>query len=199
MAESRFKQYTYTPQKPLPLPPPCVIPKPNPFDMIRVENESVFSAIHVEEESVFPVIDDGVYQPKSKRTRASAIHVEEESVFPVIDDGVYQPKSKRTRAAYEKLLSLIQQPVPGHPLAGQPLSTVRFVADKILEILKNDAVSIQDKKINIEMLLNPIPNHVFDQLVSIGKHITDFYGFAAGHVDGGIVDGVSKLCICSNR
>lgn len=171
MGESRFKQYRYIPQKPLPLSPPCVIPKPNSFDMIGIEKESVFLSIHVEEESV----------------------------FPVIDDGIYQPKTKRTRAAYENLLSLIQQPVPGHPLAGQPLSTVRFVADKIIEILKNDAVSIHDKKINIEMLLNPIPNHVFDQLVLIGKLITDFYGFPAGHVDGGIVDGVRNLSICSNR
>ncbi|XP_058727461.1 DExH-box ATP-dependent RNA helicase DExH12-like [Vicia villosa] len=183
MAESRFKQYTYIPQNPLPLSPPCVIPKPNSFDMYRVEKHTVvFPAIHVEDESIFPVIP-----------------VEEEIIFPVIDDGVYQPKSKRTRAAYDNLLTLIQQPLPGQPLAGQPLSTVRFVADKILEILKNDAVDYHDKRINVEMLLNPIPDHVFDQLVSVGKLITDFYGFAAGHVDGGVVDGVRSLSICSDR
>ncbi|CAI8595430.1 unnamed protein product [Vicia faba] len=171
MAASRFKQYTYIPQNPLPLSPPRVTPKPNPFDMYRDEKDTV----------------------------VQTIHVEEESVFPVIDDGVYQPKSKRTRAAYEILLSLIQQPFPGQPLFGQPLSTVRFIADKILEILKNDAVDYHEKKINVEILLNPIPNHVFDQLVSVGNLITDFYGFAAGHVDGGVVDGIRSLSICSRN
>jgi hypothetical protein len=135
-----------------------------------------------------------------RRCQIHMIKQEEKIVFPVVDDGIYQPKTNKTRAAYEKLLSLIQQPLPGQPLSGQPLSTVRFVADKILEILKNDAVNYRDKKINIEMLLNPIPNHVFEQIVEIGKLITDFYGFAAGaHVDGGVVDGLQNMSISNNN
>ncbi|XP_045806633.1 DExH-box ATP-dependent RNA helicase DExH12-like [Trifolium pratense] len=139
--------------------------------------------------------------PKPKSFTNPFNTIEEDTiVFPVVDDGIYQPKTKKTRAAYDTLLILIQQPLPGQPLAGQPLSTVRFVADKILEILKNDAVNDRDKKIKIEMLLDCIPDYVFDQLVSIGKLITDFYGFADGsHVDGGIVDRVRSMSICSNN
>lgn len=173
MADSRFNQYNYTGAHLVFFPPAREIPIPNA-------------------------------EPRRRRYQIHMIEEEEEEeekfVFPVVDDGLYQPKTNKTRAAYNNLLTLIQQPRPGQPLAGQPLSTVRFVADKILEILKNDAVNYYDKKINIEMLLNPIPNHVFEQIVEIGKLITDFYGFAAGaHVDGGVVDSLQKMSICSNN
>ena len=95
--------------------------------------------------------------------------LQEESVLTATEEGVYQPKTKETRAAYEAMLSVIQQ-----QLGGQPLSIVSGAADEILAVLKNDAVKNPDKKKEIEKLLNPIPNQVFDQLVSIGKLITDF-------------------------
>lgn len=41
---------------------------------------------------------------------------QEESVFTLIDEGVYQPKSRETRAAYETLLSFIQQQLGGQPV-----------------------------------------------------------------------------------
>jgi len=170
MADSRFKQYNYTGAHIVLSPPARELP---------IENA----------------------EPRRRRYHIHIIKEEEEKfVFPVVDDGLYQPKTNKTRAAYNNLLTLIQQPRPGQPLAGQPLSTVRFVADKILEILKNDAVNYYDKKINIEMFLNPIPNHIFEQIVEIGKLITDFYGFASGaHVDGGVVDGLQNMSICSNN
>ncbi|XWS57028.1 hypothetical protein CRYUN_Cryun09bG0136400 [Craigia yunnanensis] len=40
----------------------------------------------------------------------------EESVLNVTEEGVYQPKTKETRAAYEAMLSLIQQQLGGQPL-----------------------------------------------------------------------------------
>ncbi|XP_047146915.1 DExH-box ATP-dependent RNA helicase DExH12 [Vigna umbellata] len=107
---------------------------------------------------------DAAASVPSKRRR-----VQHESVLSASDDGVYQPKTKETRAAYEAMLSVIQ-----HQLGGQPLSIVSAAADEILAVLKNDTLKNTDKKKDIEKLLNPIPNHVFDQLVSIGKLITDF-------------------------
>ncbi|KHN26799.1 U5 small nuclear ribonucleoprotein 200 kDa helicase [Glycine soja] len=107
--------------------------------------------------------DDATAVP-SKRRR-----VQHDSVLSTSDDGVYQPKTKETRAAYEAMLSVIQ-----NQLGGQPLSIVSAAADEILAVLKNDVVKNPDKKKDIEKLLNPIPGHVFDQLVSIGKLITDF-------------------------
>lgn len=101
---------------------------------------------------------------QSKRRR-----LQEESVLTSTEEGVYMPKTKETRAAYEAMLSVIQQ-----QLGGQPLSIVSGAADEILAVLKNDAFKNPDKKKEIEKLLNPIPNHVFDQLVSIGRLITDY-------------------------
>lgn len=101
-------------------------------------------------------------QSKKRRLR-------EESVLTASEEGTYQPKTKETRAAYEAMLSVIQQ-----QLGGQPLNIVSAAADEILAVLKNDTVKNPDKKKDIEKLLNPIPNHVFDQLVSIGKLITDY-------------------------
>lgn len=109
---------------------------------------------------------------QSKRRR-----LQEESVLTSSEEGVYQPKTKETRAAYEAMLSVIQQ-----QLGGQPLSIVSGAADEILAVLKNDTLKNPDKKKEIEKLLNPIPNPVFDQLVSIGRLITDYQdgGDAAG-------------------
>ncbi|MBA0780530.1 hypothetical protein Gotri_004622, partial [Gossypium trilobum] len=106
-------------------------------------------------------------------------------------EGVYQPKTKETRAAYEAMLSLIQQ-----QLGGQPLNIVSGAAEEILAVLKNEGIKNPDKKKEIEKLLNPIPSQVFDQLVSIGKLITDYQdggdgaGGAAANGDEGLDDDV---------
>ncbi|KAH6769435.1 U5 small nuclear ribonucleoprotein helicase [Perilla frutescens var. frutescens] len=103
--------------------------------------------------------------PRSKKRR-----LQEESVLTSSDEGVYQPKTKETRAAYEAMLSVIQQ-----QLGGQPLNIVSGAADEILAVLKNETFKNPDKKKEIEKLLNPIPSSTFDQLVSIGKLITDYH------------------------
>ncbi|KAH6812630.1 U5 small nuclear ribonucleoprotein helicase [Perilla frutescens var. frutescens] len=103
--------------------------------------------------------------PRSKKRR-----LQEESVLTSSDEGVYQPKTKETRAAYEAMLSVIQQ-----QLGGQPLNIVSGAADEILAVLKNETIKNPDKKKEIEKLLNPIPSSTFDQLVSIGKLITDYH------------------------
>nr|CAB3445259.1 unnamed protein product [Digitaria exilis] len=108
---------------------------------------------------------------KRRRRAASTQNV---SVLNLTDEVVYKPQTKETRAAYEALLSLIQQ-----QLGGQPLDVLAGAADEVLSTLKNDKIKNPDKKKDIEQLLNPIPNQLFDQLVSIGKLITDFQDPAA--------------------
>ncbi|KAL0352554.1 UNVERIFIED_CONTAM: DExH-box ATP-dependent RNA helicase DExH12 [Sesamum calycinum] len=130
-----------------------------------------------------PVFDAA--PPRSKKRR-----LQEESVLTSSDEGVYQPKTKETRAAYEAMLSVIQQ-----QLGGQPLNIVSGAADEILAVLKNDTIKNPEKKKEIEKLLNPIPNHTFDQLVSIGRLITDYHdggdaGDAAVNGDDGLDDDV---------
>ncbi|EPS64394.1 hypothetical protein M569_10384, partial [Genlisea aurea] len=120
-------------------------------------------------------------QPKSKKRR-----LQEESVLTSSDEGVYQPKTKETAAAYEAMLSVIQQ-----QLGGQPLNIVSGAADEILAVLKNENLKNPDKKKEIEKLLNPIPGSMFDQLVSIGRLITDYY--EGGDLDDAAVNGADGL------
>ncbi|CAN8318011.1 unnamed protein product [Cochlearia groenlandica] len=80
-----------------------------------------------------------------------------------------RPKTMSTKAAYEAMLSLIQQ-----QLGGQRLSIVCGAADEILAVLKNESVKNPEKKMEIEKLLSPVSSQIFDQLVSIGRMITDY-------------------------
>ncbi|CAH8318639.1 unnamed protein product [Eruca vesicaria subsp. sativa] len=113
------------------------------------------------------VVDDSVSIRQSKRRR-----LREESVLTDTYGVVYHPKTKETRAAYAAMLSYIQE-----QLGGLPLNIVSGAADEILAVLKNDGVKNPEKKVEIQKLLNTIPDQIdkiFDQLVSVGKLITDF-------------------------
>ncbi|KAJ8528853.1 hypothetical protein K7X08_030497 [Anisodus acutangulus] len=93
------------------------------------------------------------------------------SVLTSTEKGDNEPKTKETRASYEAMLSMIQQ-----QLGGQPINIVCGVADEILAVLKNDNFKNPDKKKKIEKLLNPISIQAnFQQLVSVGKLITDYH------------------------
>ncbi|AES64841.2 putative RNA helicase [Medicago truncatula] len=111
-----------------------------------------------------------------KKTEFKANHVcqrpKQEEYLGNYEEVFYQPKTDETRAAYDEFLNLIRQ-----PLAGQPLSTLGFVAYIIVEILKNETGSKYpwNKRKHIDLILNPISDHVFDQLLSISKLLTDFH------------------------
>ncbi|CAO2814579.1 unnamed protein product [Amaranthus hypochondriacus] len=53
-------------------------------------------------------------QAPSRQSKKSRLQVE--SVLNVAEEGIYQPKTKETRAAYETMLSIIQQQLGGQPL-----------------------------------------------------------------------------------
>ena len=116
---------------------------------------------------------------RDAKRRRRAASTQDVSVLSLTDDVVYKPQTKETRAAYEALLSVIQQ-----QLGGQPLDVLAGAADEVLTTLKNDKIKNPDKKKGIEQLLNPISNQLFDQLVSIGKLITDFHDAAASDAAG---------------
>ncbi|KAL6139843.1 hypothetical protein ACLB2K_058144 [Fragaria x ananassa] len=101
----------------------------------------------------------------TKRRRFS-----EESVLNTTeeDGAVYRPKTKETRAAYEALLHLIRQ-----RLGDQPASVVHGAADEVLAVVKGKSFG---KRKEIENLLNSVGDDLFDQLVQIGKLITDYGG-----------------------
>uniref|UniRef100_A0A0E0KIW7 RNA helicase n=1 Tax=Oryza punctata TaxID=4537 RepID=A0A0E0KIW7_ORYPU len=61
--------------------------------------------------------DHDIHRPDAKRRRraAAATAQREVSVLSLIDDVVYRPRTKETRAAYEALLSVIQRQLGGQP------------------------------------------------------------------------------------
>ncbi|KDP36726.1 hypothetical protein JCGZ_08017 [Jatropha curcas] len=190
-AHARFKQYEYRANSSLVL---TTDSRPRDTHEPTGEPESLYGKIDPKSfgERAYrgrpPELDEKIKKSKKKKERdplsepvpsrqAKKRRLREESVLTSTEEGVYQPKTKETRAAYEAMLSFIQQ-----QLGGQPLNIVSAAADEILAVLKNDAIKAPDKKKEIEKLLNPIPNHVFDQLVSTGRLITDYQdgGDAAG-------------------
>ncbi|XP_042508721.1 DExH-box ATP-dependent RNA helicase DExH12-like [Macadamia integrifolia] len=188
-AHARFKQYEYRANSSLVL---TTDSRPRDTHEPTGEPESLYGKIDPKTfgDRAFrgkpPESDEKLKKSKKKKDRdpealpsrqSKRRRLQEESVLSITEEGVYQPKTKETRAAYEALLGVIQQ-----HLGGQPPNVVSGAADEVLAVLKNDAFKNPDKKKEIDGLLNPIPNHVFDQLVSIGKLITDFQdgGDAAG-------------------
>ncbi|XP_002518663.3 DExH-box ATP-dependent RNA helicase DExH12 [Ricinus communis] len=188
-AHARFKQYEYRANSSLVL---TTDSRPRDTHEPTGEPESLWGKIDPKSfgDRAFrgkpPELEEKLKKSKKKKERdphaepvpkrqAKRRRLREESVLTSTEEGVYQPKTKETRAAYEAMLSVIQQ-----QLGGQPLNIVSAAADEILAVLKNESVKTNDKKKEIEKLLNPVPNHVFDQLVSIGRLITDFQDVSAG-------------------
>ncbi|XVE52318.1 hypothetical protein DITRI_Ditri02bG0113300 [Diplodiscus trichospermus] len=204
-AHARFKQYEYRANASLVL---TTDSRPRDTHEPTGEPETLWGKIDPKSfgDRVYkgrpPELDEKLKKSKKKKERDSLAEpapvrqskrrrLREESVLSVTEEGVYQPKTKETRAAYEAMLSLIQQ-----QLGGQPLNIVSGAADEILAVLKNEGIKNPDKKKEIEKLLNPIPGQVFDQLVSIGKLITDYQdggdggGGSMGNGDEGLDDDV---------
>ncbi|XP_050375603.1 DExH-box ATP-dependent RNA helicase DExH12-like [Argentina anserina] len=187
-AHARFKQYEYRANSSLVL---TTDSRPRDTHEPTGEPESLWGKIdpHSFGDKAYhgrpPELDDKLKKKKerdlsgepapARQSKRRRLH--EESVLTATEEGVYQPKTKETRAAYEAMLSVIQQ-----QLGGQPLNIVSGAADEILAVLKNETLKNADKKKEIEKLLNPIPTTVFDNLVQIGRLVTDYQdgGDAAG-------------------
>ncbi|KAK3232115.1 hypothetical protein Dsin_003996 [Dipteronia sinensis] len=183
-AHARFKQYEYRANSSLVL---TTDSRPRDTHEPTGEPESLWGKIEARSfgDRAYrgrpPELDEKLKKSKKKKKERDLLgeplpprptkrrRLREESVLTSTEEGLYQPKTKETRAAYEAMLSVIQQ-----QLGGQPLNIVSAAADEILAVLKNDVFKNPDKKKEIEKLLNPIPNNVFDQLVAMGKLITDF-------------------------
>ncbi|KAL1543733.1 DExH-box ATP-dependent RNA helicase DExH12 [Salvia divinorum] len=202
-AHARFKQYEYRANSSLVL---TTDSRPRDTHEPTGEPESLWGKIDPKSfgdrayRDKPPELEEKLKKSKKKKERDPALdaapprskkrRLQEESVLTSSDEGVYQPKTKETRAAYEAMLSVIQQ-----QLGGQPLNIVSGAADEILAVLKNETYKNPEKKKEIEKLLNPIPNSTFDDLVSLGKRITDYHdggdaGDTAVNGDDGLDDDV---------
>ncbi|XP_031472990.1 DExH-box ATP-dependent RNA helicase DExH12 [Nymphaea colorata] len=192
-AHARFKQYEYRANSSLVL---TTDTRPRDTHEPTGEPESLWGKIDPKKfgDRVFhgkpPELEEKLKKSKRKKEREPASvplkrdskrrKLQEESVLSLADEGVYRPKTKETRAAYEALLGMIQQ-----QFGGQPQDILSGAADEVLKVLKNDKTKNPDKKKEIESLLNPVSQQFFDQLVSIGKLITDYEdGADAGNTGG---------------
>ncbi|XP_057777180.1 DExH-box ATP-dependent RNA helicase DExH12-like [Salvia miltiorrhiza] len=202
-AHARFKQYEYRANSSLVL---TTDSRPRDTHEPTGEPESLWGKIDPKSfgdrayRDKPPELEEKLKKSKKKKEREPALdaapprskkrRLQEESVLTSSDEGVYQPKTKETRAAYEAMLSVIQQ-----QLGGQPLNIVSGAADEILAVLKNETIKNPEKKKEIEKLLNPITSTTFDDLVSLGKRITDYHdggdaGDTAVNRDDGLDDDV---------
>ncbi|KAG6487258.1 DExH-box ATP-dependent RNA helicase DExH12-like [Zingiber officinale] len=195
-AHARFKQYEYRANSSLVL---TTDSRPRDTHEPTGEPESLWGKIDPKSfgdrasRGKPPELEEKLKKSKKKKEREPALEPEQkkdskrrrlqdESVLSLTDDAVYQPKTKETRAAYEALLSVIQL-----QFGGQPQDILSGAADEVLAVLKNEKIKNPDKKKEIEKLLNQISNQVFDQLVSIGRLITDYQDGSLA--DSAIADG----------
>ncbi|KAF2789546.1 Sec63-domain-containing protein [Melanomma pulvis-pyrius CBS 109.77] len=88
----------------------------------------------------------------------------------LVEDLRYKPRTPATRATYELITTIV-----GKNLGDVPTYVTRSAADAVLEYLKDDAVKDFDKKKQVDDLLgSSMGSKEFNELVSLGKKITDY-------------------------
>lgn len=97
----------------------------------------------------------------------------------------YRPRTPATRATYDLILTIV-----GNKLGDQPHEAVLSAADVVLEFLKDEDVKDFDKKKEIDDLLGEALNpKQFNELVNLGKKITDYDAQDEDEMDTGAGEG----------
>ncbi|WVQ83790.1 hypothetical protein IAT38_005934 [Cryptococcus sp. DSM 104549] len=91
----------------------------------------------------------------------------------------YRPRTAETREVYELLLGLVHQ-----LLGDQTQEVVRSAADAVLETLKSDDLKEFDKRKDVEGVLGQLGEDHWNQLVNLGKKVTDYAEEEEGAADG---------------
>jgi len=81
----------------------------------------------------------------------------------------YRPRTTETREVYELLLGLVHQ-----TLGDQTQEVIRSAADTVLESLKSDDLKEFDQRKEVESVLGGVPEETWNQLINLGKKITDY-------------------------
>ncbi|KAK4192708.1 putative pre-mRNA-splicing factor [Podospora australis] len=88
----------------------------------------------------------------------------------MIEGIIYRPRTQPTRDAFNLILTIVAE-----HLGDVPHETVRSAADAVLEYLKDDDLKDLDKKKGIDELLGESTDaKQFNELVNLGKKITDY-------------------------
>ncbi|KAK9919282.1 hypothetical protein M0R45_027889 [Rubus argutus] len=106
-------------------------------------------------------LDDKLNKPSRKKKERDA------------DDEPAPVRPKRRRITEHSVLNDTDSQRK-QQLGGQPFNIISGAADEILAVLKNDKLLNPAKKSEIEKLLNPFPDSVYDLFVKVGAQITDY-------------------------
>ncbi|KAJ3210004.1 DEIH-box ATPase [Dinochytrium kinnereticum] len=92
---------------------------------------------------------------------------------------IYRPRTKETRQAYELIKSFIAA-----GMGDVPPDVISGAANDVLETLKDDTKKDFDRKREVEEIINfKLSSERFNQLVNLGKRITDFRQEDAANVE----------------
>ncbi|PNX91588.1 U5 small nuclear ribonucleoprotein 200 kDa helicase-like protein [Trifolium pratense] len=93
-------------------------------------------------------------------------------VRPPKNRGIYQPKTDETRAAYDQMFSIIEELFA----LEDDFLAARFYVNRIIALLKTDAIDNDLKKREVNSILNnSTTDDLFHRLVSFADLLTDFH------------------------
>ena len=118
--------------------------------------------------------EDVLQREQRKRKRGETEQLRGTGILSAADalvEGiVYRPRTSATRATYDLILTTV-----ANNLGDVPHEVVRSAADAVLEYLKDDDMKDFDKKKEIDELLGAtLTPKQFNELVNLGKKITDY-------------------------
>jgi pre-mRNA-splicing helicase BRR2 len=117
---------------------------------------------------------DVLEREQLKRKRGEPTHVRGTGILSASDalvEGLtYRPRTSATRATYDLIITTV-----ANNLGDVSHEVVRSAADAVLEFLKDDDLKDFDKKKEIDDLLGAtLSPKAFNELVNLGKKITDY-------------------------
>jgi pre-mRNA-splicing helicase BRR2 len=86
-----------------------------------------------------------------------------------LDSINYRPKTKESAISYEGIMSIVQQSI-----GDQPQDVLRGAADEVLSLLKDETLRDPERQAEVGKLIGRVDAEKFNQLVTLGKQITDF-------------------------
>ncbi|KAL3423556.1 Pre-mRNA-splicing factor brr2 [Phlyctema vagabunda] len=116
--------------------------------------------------------EDVLEREQRKRKRGQPAQLRGAGVLSETVEGIiYRPRTSATRATHDLILTSVAK-----SLGDVPHETVCSAADSVLEYLKDDDLKDFDRKKEIDELLGTTLNpKEFNELVNLGKKITDYY------------------------
>ena len=130
--------------------------------------------------------EEVLQREQKKRKRGEPAQVRGAGVLSIGDASIeglkYRPRTQATRATYDLILTLT-----ANQLGDVSHEIVRSATDAVLEYLKDDSLKDYDKKKEIDDLIGiSMTSKQFNELVNLGKKITDYDAQDEGEAEAGL-------------